>query len=985
MEHIFKQQLEDNPPSFRTFSWCEGPSSDIRYYVNNIQKNDQERQRFLSAYDQTCKPFKSIRQHAKEIPNFGTFDDERSCRFFSNVKILKSTPMYFNEDILIECLIKLIKDWSIIVLNSYKGDKSKALKSIVFHKYEIDGVVGFNEQLTNGQRKVKRKQTFISLDVRWPLIFFENSIRFKDHAKSLQSTIEKFRILYLEWIRTTTKNPKVNLLIKVDMDIYEKGTYLIPSKPNDYITRLCDDTDHHYTIDDFTLAPKANYAEIIESIVVGRNPRIYSTELEELFPELVISKDCSSQTLVVTLDKETVTQDSPLAKKPRLSIEEQPDSFLGLPIYVITALKKATGYNDVVISSKGRSTNMWIIEVSNYDNTKCPHMKNHEKQKIFQTAISWKENSIKNCGYLKYQCWANGCDKKEWKFIGTIVTDKTTSRKKIIFSSEYIILRKDLQLQSVSFIENPKTEIVQQSTSNLTQSTSTLQTVETVEKKSEEEEEEIVNFDDENTISIFKKLDSSIFLLNGFNLDHLVELCTQKNDNGESALDYVVDYLAMNYRLNPMFLVRFGSKIGEWAQMTRDNLETFLEQCQVTIKTDDSSKKNSSQIVPLIKLWKRSKKCQRVENLFWYPNLKHRIPKQINEYVGFSYDCSPTKNKTVIQLKESTKAYFDHLFYAFAGGNEEYFYYLVAWFSHVLHEPWIKTDVAVLFISEQGIGKAALVNVLIKILTDEHYQETKNAQNFLKDQFNGSLQKKLLVFLDEFCGLEPGLLEEFKNMITSKNQTYNEKFEKKKSSKNYTNFLMAGNKKYRLIVERKDRRYAIFLCDEDHLKKRGLHHIDKKSREFYDPIFDVDVNDFLALTFWYHHHLKTNLTEHIPRTLILLEHQAHSLSIPIKWFLSLINDPESPPQNNWFGRTIERNTVFNHFVQQHPKESTKYGFFRELCELFGLQDTRPGTTERSRCLIFPHLRDIRNHFANNCFSYPLSNEEMDHVLGSLFD
>ena len=125
--------------------------------------------------------------------------------------------------------------------------------------------------------------------------------------------------------------------------------------------------------------------------------------------------------------------------------------------------------------------------------------------------------------------------------------------------------------------------------------------------------------------------------------------------------------------------------------------------------------------------------------------------------------------------EDEAQPILDHIIECWCNGNEESFEYVMDYFAHIIQKPWKKSGVVLALRSKQGGGKGVIISKLNEIIGDNHFCQNSNA-NYLFGDFNGQLEGKILVNLDEaFWGGDKKMEGMMKNKITERNQTINKK------------------------------------------------------------------------------------------------------------------------------------------------------------------------------------------------------------------
>lgn len=171
--------------------------------------------------------------------------------------------------------------------------------------------------------------------------------------------------------------------------------------------------------------------------------------------------------------------------------------------------------------------------------------------------------------------------------------------------------------------------------------------------------------------------------------------------------------------------------------------------------------------------------------------------------------------------------FLEHLFADKAGHALE----MIAW---MVHRPHRKMIMAPVFISEvHGVGKDTLVNIIAKLIGENHVQTVDQGEQVINAKLN--LSKALMLYVKELQ-LGKGLSARneidklggrFKTMITENKQRCEEKFLQAFEAICFCNLVIASNRNtVAQLIDNTDRRYDIFDCvptlDLSHFPKFDL-------------------------------------------------------------------------------------------------------------------------------------------------------------------
>lgn len=177
-------------------------------------------------------------------------------------------------------------------------------------------------------------------------------------------------------------------------------------------------------------------------------------------------------------------------------------------------------------------------------------------------------------------------------------------------------------------------------------------------------------------------------------------------------------------------------------------------------------------------------------------------------------------------------------------GDENAYEYVLNYFSHIIQKPHIKTGVLLALKSKQGGMKGIILNKLAQIIGDSHYAQNSNA-NFLFGDFNGQLEGKILINLDEaFWGGDKKLEGVIKNKITETRQTINKKNKENYMVDCYANYIITTNNDWFAGTTEDDRRH---YCLE--LDNRMAGRMTPEKMAYIQPVLDAPCEAFAKVLY----------------------------------------------------------------------------------------------------------------------------------------
>lgn len=194
--------------------------------------------------------------------------------------------------------------------------------------------------------------------------------------------------------------------------------------------------------------------------------------------------------------------------------------------------------------------------------------------------------------------------------------------------------------------------------------------------------------------------------------------------------------------------------------------------------------------------------------------------------------------------EEEARPILDHILSCWCNGDGEAFEYVLNYFAWILQFPHKKSGVVLCLRSKQGGGKGVIISKLGEIIGDNHFCQNSNA-NYLFGDFNGQLEGKILVNLDEaFWGGDKKMEGQMKNKITEKNQTINKKNKEAYMISCYANYIISTNNDWFAGTTEDDRRYYCLELDNKYSGR-----MTKEKEEYFNPIVKAPAGAFAKILY----------------------------------------------------------------------------------------------------------------------------------------
>lgn len=333
----------------------------------------------------------------------------------------------------------------------------------------------------------------------------------------------------------------------------------------------------------------------------------------------------------------------------------------------------------------------------------------------------------------------------------------------------------------------------------------------------------------------------------------------------------------------------------------------------------------------------------------------------LNLFSGFKHSKLDNKDvKRVQKGKAGVEFILNHIKEIFCSNNEQIFMYVNKWIMKLVCGFKLKT--MLYFKSKMGRGKGKITKFIMDILGTKVCVPLNNDRCFT-GEFNGSLMAKSFCLLDEIChNFEDfkSLYNQLKPYITEDLMSYRNLYEKLKTLKNITSFMMTGN--YDMLKlddpsKGEDRRILIsdvadIIKDEKYCKKLDAYceNEDVQYAFFWYCIENMD-KDFNEL-----HELKKMPVTETKKAMI-----QQSLDTSILFLKSIVNNPIINTHNkpkefyneytNWCrGENIEKRKMSPSTFLSKLKELKEFVTFHDNLRLDGKNPTNYVTVNRAKMI-----------------------------------
>lgn len=157
---------------------------------------------------------------------------------------------------------------------------------------------------------------------------------------------------------------------------------------------------------------------------------------------------------------------------------------------------------------------------------------------------------------------------------------------------------------------------------------------------------------------------------------------------------------------------------------------------------------------------------------------------------------------------EKIQPILDHLHYMFP--ERVTFNFFLNWMAFTVQKPDIRIPWAPLLISEEGVGKGFIFELMEKVLGPQNVKTALAKELSANSQFNDFLYRTTLVLIDDLRATNEEVINTLKPMITANHLTINLKYGAKDKCAIFCNFIIFSNYVDAMKLSEGDRRYWVY-------------------------------------------------------------------------------------------------------------------------------------------------------------------------------
>lgn len=371
-----------------------------------------------------------------------------------------------------------------------------------------------------------------------------------------------------------------------------------------------------------------------------------------------------------------------------------------------------------------------------------------------------------------------------------------------------------------------------------------------------------------------------------------------------------------------------------------------------------------NKVTPVSKLWISSPQRRSYRDFCFQPGKEP--PKGFyNLWRGFSITPLEPHEVPTPQHEDALMAFLEHTEKNVCGGDHALYNWLMGWFAHLFQNPCEKPLSCVVFRGGKGVGKNALIERIGDMLGT--HSLVVSDPRYLTGNFNGHLENKLLVVLDEaFWSGDKKANGVLKSLITGKNHVIERKGQESYTVKNITRIAILGNEEWLVPASEDERRYAVFDVgpgrkkDKKFFKDMRVGMENGGYRLFLRYLLDLDFKDIDV--------------DFAPDTEALLDQKIRGLEPFARWWLDCLiegkiihsdfgNDWPAVLEKDRFRQAFRRYADDRKLGTWLPSNEVIGKMLKKYCPQSGLNvRKRTDEGERKWFYNFPHLPAARQDF-----------------------
>jgi len=211
-----------------------------------------------------------------------------------------------------------------------------------------------------------------------------------------------------------------------------------------------------------------------------------------------------------------------------------------------------------------------------------------------------------------------------------------------------------------------------------------------------------------------------------------------------------------------------------------------------------------------------------------------------NMFKGFRAEKLP-----VVKNYDLIKPFLDHIFIVLSKSRPDVYNFIIQWFAQIIRNPSVKTQVFIIFKSEQGSGKNIILDMIGKKIIGDYAVDTAQPENVFFGNFNSLMCNKVFIVCNEAGNGLRDCVDRIKDVITAPTINIEKKGKDPIVFANNVNAIGTTNNRAPFPIPPDDRRITLFECS---MEKKG-------NAEYFERLGDLCENDE-AISSFYHYLLE---------------------------------------------------------------------------------------------------------------------------------
>ena len=282
--------------------------------------------------------------------------------------------------------------------------------------------------------------------------------------------------------------------------------------------------------------------------------------------------------------------------------------------------------------------------------------------------------------------------------------------------------------------------------------------------------------------------------------------------------------------------------------------------------------------------------------------------------------------------------FLDHIKIVWCNGHEELYEAVIKQFAMMLQQPNIKTQVCLVVLGREGLGKNRPIDLIRDYVMGKKYFAETCKMDKLTGRFNGAIENKLVGVLNEAANVGQAEShdnqERLKDMITNETVMIERKGIDPYTIADRCNYICFSNNYFVIKASTEMRRFVFLEASDKHL---GDHQyfkdlstdfeLDGAGIHLYHYLMSIDISGFTP-------------QRDFPTTELKEQLKAEALDKPTQWFIACVNK-EVPTHysiiDNDFNSVSTMLTRFNQWLDSRGDKSSwnAIRFGRSVSQLLG--------------------------------------------------